>query len=421
MSSRYIILFVLILLVFTSFGLAQVAPELFVEADESSLNSLQAAYLATIKNRQTTVMYRVVRIPVLNALQNFPIIELNLFPNKSAQATQQFVERRSETDFTWTGGIEDRMGSVILVVNSIGVTGSIRFDGELFKVESLGGDYHVITKIDRGKSPPEHPDSHNDNGAANALSKAIDALDTTMSLQSTAVIDLLVVYTASVASNYPNISGLIQFDENETNLSYQHCSVNARVNVVHYEEVNYIEFGGYSEHLDWFMYSSTINALRDQYSADVCVLLVNDTSSCGLAADIPASESTAYCVVHYDNAVCDLSFPHEIGHLQGGRHHFEDDRTPGPHHGYNDPFGVYRTVMTTFLDNPWPTCVREDYWSNPNVYWNNDPNQPMGTINLEYNVSALNTNSPTISNFRTPQPPLTRSIAGSAAIPPGTS
>ena len=64
-----------------------------------------------------------------------------------------------------------------------------------------------------------------------------------------------------------------------------------------------------------------VHTLRNNYCADVCVLLAYDPSICGIAANIGGGQSDAFCLVStYSTCVTtNYSFGHEIGHLLGCR------------------------------------------------------------------------------------------------------
>lgn len=76
--------------------------------------------------------------------------------------------------------------------------------------------------------------------------------------------------------------------------------------------------------------SSIAHSLRDQYQADLVVLLTdgNYGYAAGVVTEIGPNESTAFAIVEVDCATANLTFAHETAHLFGGLHQ-------------NDPDGIY--------------------------------------------------------------------------------
>ena len=144
-----------------------------------------------------------------------------------------------------------------------------------------------------------------------------------MSALSGSQIDVLVAYTASAAGATGDINGLIQLAVDETNTSYANSGVTATVARVHTAAVTYTESGRtYQQHVDALRNTADglmdgVHTLRNQYLADVVVLVLNDGAACGQAAAIKATGTTGFAVVHVGCATGNDSFGHEIGHLQG--------------------------------------------------------------------------------------------------------
>ena len=166
------------------------------------------------------------------------------------------------------------------------------------------------------------------------------------------------------------------------NSTYVNSKVNINLKLVQTVRVNYIESTTHAVDLDRFRmngdgFMDNVHTLRNQSKADVCVLLIDNSQFCGLAAAILAKPDTAFAVVHYDCAVGNLSFAHEIGHLQGARHDLGVDPTIDPaypwNHGYLIPGTDGRTVMAyPAASNP----NRIPNWSNPDVKYKGVPTEP---------------------------------------------
>jgi hypothetical protein len=146
-----------------------------------------------------------------------------------------------------------------------------------------------------------------------------------------------------------------------------------------------------------------VHTLRTRFKADVAVLLVNNNSSCGLAAAIMAKSNSAFAAVHYDCAVGNYSFAHEIGHLQGARHDKEsgtsgtDKVCNNSAYGYLNTFKGWRTVMAynnTACVNQ--LCTRIPYWSNPSINYQGDATGE----SKKKNAACLIKTRSTVANFQ---------------------
>ncbi|NWG75902.1 MAG: hypothetical protein HXY24_15090 [Rubrivivax sp.] len=212
-------------------------------------------------------------------------------------------------------------------------------------------------------------------------------------------IRVLVAYTPRVSGAVADVPGLIEVAIAETNRSYDNSAINARLQLVHSYQVSYTESGSFDTDLSYFRGNGDgrmdeVHTRRRQYCADVCVLLIDNSSYCGLASTIMADAATAFAAVHYDCATGYYSFGHEIGHLMGARHNPEADPTNTPYaygHGYlHGP--QFRTVMAYNCPGG---CPRRDHWSNPGVSL---MGFSTGTANHD-NARVLNATAPVVANF----------------------
>ncbi len=141
-----------------------------------------------------------------------------------------------------------------------------------------------------------------------------------------------------------------------------------------------------------------VHSLRNQYGADVCVLIISNTTDNTLGrAWLNASVSSAFSVVRYDYATGYYTFAHEIGHNQNCKHDRCNDPSGGYNHGYRYCNGSWRTIMAPYDEN----CCnsnRIQYWSNPNKPYNG---VAMGTTQYEDCARMLGEKSPTIAGFKT--------------------
>jgi hypothetical protein len=285
-----------------------------------------------------------------------------------------------------------------LSVGDKNCTGLIYNADKVFSVENLGGGMQAIVEIDQSK----YDDEHKDHKAHPPIPKNIQLEGPAPMPNAPAVIRVLVAYTPKVESEVADMVSLIDGAINISNQSYKNSDVRVKLELALSTKFNFKETGDLTKDLETFRTDPAIAKQRDKAKADVCVLLLDTQEACGLAAAILADAAHAFCVVHYDCAVSNLSFPHEIGHLQGARHNLEVDPTIDPmypfNHGYLSIKGNWRTIMAY----PAPgKPIRIPYWSNPNKTFGTPPNvEPMGTAKRNDNARMLNLSAGRVSSFR---------------------
>jgi hypothetical protein len=294
---------------------------------------------------------------------------------------------------------EDALNSVILVRNGDKITGNVRVGGQLFKVRPLHDARHVIVEADENAMPLDHP-------PADYRKLFEDAMPMPMTTKATAantVIRVLVNYTASAASASGDINGLINLAVAESNQGYTNSGVQITLQLAAKSQVTYTQSGSFNTDLTRYRgtsdgYMDTIHSQRNTNTADVAVLLINNSSSCGLASAIGATASTAFAVAHWDCATGYYSFAHEIGHLQSARHDPANDPTNTPYaygHGFQSTAGGWRTIMAYACSST--SCTRINYWSNPNKTYGG---RAMGTASRNDNARVLNNTRATVAAFR---------------------
>jgi Metallo-peptidase family M12 len=141
------------------------------------------------------------------------------------------------------------------------------------------------------------------------------------------IIDVIVAYTKKAASNYFAIKReLVDLAIGETNKSFRLSNLgHIKLRLVHSYQTDYVEEGAHFDHVWRFAdkgdgYMEEIHGLRDQYRADVAILVVDDPKGCGLATRVHADADEAFAVVHHACAAANYTLAHEIGHLIGASH-----------------------------------------------------------------------------------------------------
>lgn len=122
---------------------------------QQDVRSLHANRLDQIKKEPTTAKAKLVVIDV-NALRG-DSIDITLDSGTVLTYVKTRIETNNRGSFTWYGDLPDKQGSAILVVNKGRVTGSVRNNGALYKIESTGNGLHAFIESDIRGLPPEHP------------------------------------------------------------------------------------------------------------------------------------------------------------------------------------------------------------------------------------------------------------------------
>lgn len=321
---------------------------------------------------------------------------------------------------------DDPMNSAILVRNGNKLTGSVRVDGQLYRILPLHDGSQVAVKVDESRMPPDHPHTYaggslslpdrpygfraprwNWDGAMAERSRHDEvfgdaAVGPTAVAKANTVIRVMVVATQAAANASGDLTGLINLAITESNQGYTNSGVQITLQLAGLYTTTYTESGSFSTDLSRFRgttdgYMDNIHSLRNQNTADVAMIVLNNSSSCGLASAIGATATTAFASVSRTCTTGYYSFAHEIGHLQSARHDPANDPTNTPYaygHGYQSPTKAWRTIMAY---NCSPSCPRINYWSSPLRTYGG---QAMGTTTRSDNARVLNNTRATIAAFR---------------------
>lgn len=342
-------------------------------------------------------------------------LELRLATNRS------YVVRRSGASFSadgtlvWNGYIEgksnpagadgraqpdDLLNTVTLVKSGDEVAGTLRIDGRLHRLSSLGPGQHVLATIDESKLPPDHPEEYKSLPVANI---GVEDHGGKAGTKAISTIRVMVVITDRAKAKIGNITNFVNLAISETNAGYTNSGVEITAQLAGTYTTSYVESGSMSTDLARIRgttdgYMDSVHSLRNTNAADIVMFVIDNAASCGLASGIGSTASTAFAAVHYSCATGYYSFGHEMGHLQSARHDPANDPTTTPYaygHGYQYPAGGWRTIMAYACSTG--TCNRINYWSNPAKLRSG---VPMGTTSTHHNQRVLNNTKATIAAFR---------------------
>ena len=224
---------------------------------------------------------------------------MDIFSHSKIKFIRQNIQKNSKYGYLWYG-VGDNNNNITLVIQNQDLMGTVRIGREMYKIESLGSGVHVIIKINALAFPSEEPPETAPSGlqrknqgfeAPVKIERKFEKGFSTNSVKSypTTSIEVLVAYTPSAAQASGNISGLIQLAIAEANQSYINSNISIRLLLDHIMQVNYTESGDFETDLNRFMgttdgYMDSVHIFRNAYGADVCVLIINNSDYCGIAA-----------------------------------------------------------------------------------------------------------------------------------------
>ena len=305
----------------------------------------------------------------------------------------------------------DPLNDVVLVRRGNQITGTVRVDGQLYRIRPLPSGATAVIEVDESRMPADHPvESYREifDAAAKKISTQgkpcrTNCGGTPVEPGPTQTIRVMVVATNDAINAYGgDMQALVELAVAESNQGYVNSNVGISMVLANYSTTSYATVG-MSTDLSRFRstsdgYMDTIHATRDSSAADVGVLVDNDASACGLASGIGSTASTAFAVAYWDCITGYYSFAHEIGHLQSARHDPATDSSTNPYpygHGYRAPDNSWRTIMAYNCTGS--GCPRINYWSNPAKTYGG---LPMGTYDKSHNQRVLVETKATIAGFR---------------------
>src|SRR5690625_4797563 len=423
----------------------QVEPEnafVPVQITESSLTTVQSERLTVLQQNSLLEQPIFIELPdelhQILALRFFVYITNESIQTSMAGGTTEVVAKRKDIQiqndgsYTWSAdlyAVGNYTGDVILAVEPDGeVGGSIELEGVFWQLRPLDKRIHMLTKVNETAvaernlarraqqpeygsaisfSPPQSPQLFDGNG------RLLNARCTPE------IIRLLVLYTPAAAQGR-NISSIVNLAVQETNEAYTNSQIsNRRVAVSHIQQLNFNESSNIGNDVDVLITDQTAQNLRNQYQADIVVLITDGDygNVIGAVEDIYPGNNNAYAIVQADYATGpSYTLAHEIGHIQGAQHHPDDVvKTPPPFaNAYGHRFSYkpsiflqrrYRSTIMAYECRPFnedPFCERTystvKHFSNPNV---SHRGTATGTTSRN-NVSALLSTFANIADYRAP-------------------
>jgi hypothetical protein len=412
---------------------AQASPEIFREI---AVANLSAGTEAAELQGPTVVRSRYVEVDLARILaQQTPDearpsrsrgasrkrLTFNLF----ADAVQEFEEDHAEfsadgKSYAWYGRPVAGDGQAVLVVQDGAVAGSVQTaSGDFYRIRSINSVVHSIRQVIYQGSPAVEDAVPVPETDVPQVAKAQQSPP--MAQQAgAATLDVMVVYTAAArqaAGGTPGIQSEIQLAIAELNQSFTNSAVGMQARLVHSAEVSYNEQVDLSTSLARLRapadgYMDQVQALRNQYGADVVALLINGPGSSGGTVGIGyIMQTVGTYFADYAFSVTEVNFAsgpayamlHEIGHNLGCAHDRAHASSPGAYpyaYGYQHPTTPrFRDIMSYQCSGV--NCPTINYWSNPNVSYQGYPTGVSSTAsNSADNGLTLNNTKATAAAWR---------------------
>ena len=399
-----------------------------------ALQSVTAQQFEALQNVPGAVQTRFVRIPLRDRLDGLTALTANV-GSKRFVATLDRVDVISETAYAWEGTIRvDGMqfGNVTLVNENGTITGVIRTDDHDYRISAVKPDLYAVTEIDPETAPQmSGPDYSTGTSATNekaaeaeteqaeSLRNGLDAFerDAASASSSSTVVEtqrVLVLYNSDAAGAVTNISGTISAAVQSANSAYANSLVsNVRLVLAAARSFSFSTSSDIGIDVERLAGNSQAQALRNQYEADVVVLLTGEDryANPGTVVEVHPSAENAYAIVQANVAVGDFNtFAHEVGHLQSAQHHPDDpvnNSKPYPY-GRGDRFSTPVKLLGVTVDRKYHATAmaytngggryykRIPYFSNPNVEYR-DVATGRSTRN---NASVLRSTARRVATFR---------------------
>ncbi len=235
------------------------------------------------------------------------------------------------------------------------------------------------------------------------------------------VIEVMVLYTPATTARYGQSGAEAKILQAiaDANSAYAQSQVYLTVHLAYMAEVAYTETGLMTDALTRLRtngdgYMDQAHLWRDQYGADLVVLVDEDASACGQAY-LMSSPSSSFAPYGFSvvNSGClgGYSMAHEMGHNMGCEHdHANAAGSPAYPYAYgyincaSDGTG-FRSIMAY----PCGIVPRLNYFSNPDVLINGLPagiDYEADPANASDNARSLNQTAPVVAAFRSgPQSP----------------
>lgn len=317
------------------------------------------------------------------------------------------------------------IGDFTLIRKDAQVIGVVRHAGRFFEISTGKDRVQRVVEVDRaarfscGDYLPKYTVSHEaftrpansvgpDNGTGTTSQTPEPRGVSVIGCDSGFVIDVMVVYTEAAkiaAGGQAAIEMRISSAVADTNTAFSNSGISCFVNLVHRQQVTYTETGNslidgprLLDPNDGFL--DDVHTLRDQHSADIAILWVNNIEVGGrVFAPMEPTGAGGFHEMRQDNWSL-LTMAHELGHNLGCAHDRPNafpDNYFSYSYGYHEPGGAWHTIMAVIPPNT-PVIP---HFSNPSINFGGLPTGvPIGMPNESHCAATINRTKLIVANYR---------------------
>jgi hypothetical protein len=298
----------------------------------------------------------------------------------------------------------DENNAVLLVRGRDGITGSVRVNGQLYKLMPLQHGELAVVKVDESKLPSD--DAHDHASDTDSGGQAVELPSATSSRGTISTIRLMVVASSGAVDRIGGEDAFQLLAAEalvEANQSFINGDLPVRFESAGVFPLSYVQSGDSSAILNQLKnpgdsaLGAPVMRLRDEHRADLVVMLITATDVCGRAFQ-NANKAHGYSVVTWWCATGLYTVAHETGHNLAA-HHSSGEASGGPFPygaGYQQRSATprWRTLMAAACADV--TCNAVNYWSDPHRTYNG---LPLGRENINDNARVLRLRAPVVAAF----------------------
>lgn len=354
------------------------------------------------------------------------------------------VEFLSDDHYTWYGSFKKETGDVMLMAREGRIFGRLNINDISYEVQSLERGLSILVELDKEKlsnftcGASDEPSSSTDqsNNHINSENSNNQRIAST-SFTNVRVLVLFTTAANNAVGNINDVATLAIQQLNDAKYSSDVSTSDLHFTLAGTQFLNFGEDprGDIGQDLEDLTNASTAQALRNNFDADLVVLLTNSNGRYGSiygVAYVGPNDPQAYGIVEVSNATSTYTFAHEVGHMMGALHQRCTQYLTGSCGFTGDEYGygfTYKTGIWPFRTEHKKHTImhqlrsgydRIAHFSNPNVDYG-PKDEATGSVGSANVARVFRANASTIAEFRDYVAPYSVNIYGITSAAGGQS